>query len=168
MKEIALSRGMVALVDDADYDAVMAAGPWFAEKGHTTFYAGHMVYNGSQRQIMRMHQFVLELHGLEGKGGDHKNHNGLDNQFHNLRAATQTQNSQHRRKFSTKNGYVTSSKHKGVGYHKATGKWPARITVNGKRHPLGYFNNDADAALAYNIAAWLAYGEFAVLNQIHW
>ena len=41
MREIQLTQGYVALVDDADYNAVMAAGPWHAVKGRTTFYAGH-------------------------------------------------------------------------------------------------------------------------------
>jgi len=84
MKEIPLTHGKVALVDDADYDAVMAAGPWCARKGNTTFYAVHGAH-------VLMHRFILNLHG-RNEWGDHKNHNGLDNQFHNLRPATPTQN----------------------------------------------------------------------------
>ena len=91
MKTIPLTQGKVALVDDADYDTVIAAGSWRAKKSRNTFYAAH----GSQ--TLYMHQFIFALHGCEGEA-DHQNFNGLDNQFHNLRPATDSQNQQHRNK----------------------------------------------------------------------
>jgi hypothetical protein len=158
MKEIPLTQGKVARVDDADYDAVMEAGPWSASKGRTTFYAMH--------QSISMHRFILGLH-VRGEWGDHKNHNGLDNQSDNLRSATPTQNNQHRRKRAD----ALHSQYKGVTYDcrrlQSGKKWRAQICIGGKRLTWS-FDKETDAALDYNIAAWLAYGEFAVLNQIHW
>ena len=45
-------------------------------------------------------------------------------------------------------------------------KWRAKIKFNGKDLSLGYFDTDYDAALVFNGAAKLLYGEFAWLNKI--
>jgi len=42
-----------------------------------------------------------------------------------------------------------ASKHKGVSFHKATNKWQAKITVNGKQLNLGYFLTELEAHQAY-------------------
>lgn len=43
----------------------------------------------------------------------------------------------------------------GVSKHK-NGKWTARLTMNGKRVTIGYFNSEEEAAEAYN-KAYVAY-----------
>ena len=45
-------------------------------------------------------------------------------------------------------------------------KWIASIKVNGKTKTLGSFLHKEEAALAYNNAASLYFGDFAVLNDI--
>lgn len=42
-----------------------------------------------------------------------------------------------------------SSKYKGVGFHKASGKYRSRIVIEGKSKCLGYFTNEIDAKIAY-------------------
>jgi hypothetical protein len=41
------------------------------------------------------------------------------------------------------------SKYIGVGWHKHTKKWMARLVLNGKRLSLGCYVNEIDAANAY-------------------
>jgi hypothetical protein len=91
---------------------------------------------------------------------DHHNHNGLDNRRFNLRLATDSTNQQNARKRITK----TTSRFKGVDFVKATGKWRARIAVNGRRLFLGSFDSELEAALAYDAAARKYFGEYACLN----
>jgi hypothetical protein len=90
---------------------------------------------------------------------DHKNNDSLDNRKANLRVATRSQNCQNVPK--RKN---TSSQFIGVSFSKEEKKWCAYINYRGKRIWLGYFDNEIDAAKAYDRAALKYYGEFARLN----
>ena len=91
---------------------------------------------------------------------DHINNNGLDNRKANLRLATPAQNARNRRKTAAK----TYSKYKGVSYHAGQRKWSAAIRVNGQYKYFGLFQNEIDAAKAYDEAARKYHKEFAVLN----
>lgn len=149
MKEIPLSRGLVALVDDADYASVMAAGPWHAYPGHLTLYARHSI--SATRQIT-LHSFLTGWPIT-----DHQNGNGLDNRRSNLRAATTSQNNANARvRRDNTSGY------KGVAYIPKSGKWRAYIG-NPQRH-LGHHDTAEQAAHAYDVAAVARFGEFAILN----
>jgi hypothetical protein len=52
-----------------------------------------------------------------------------------------------------------------LGVHlNQSGKWSARIRVNGKRIELGRFDSEEEAARNYNNAAILHHGVFATVN----
>lgn len=164
MKQIKLTRGMVALVDDDIYD-FLNQWKWRAHKGRVTFYANRTskVSDGipySKRHTVLMHRVIM---GVSNPSllVDHKDYNGLNNQRGNLRVCTVGENNRHRR--SAKN---SSSKYLGVSFCKEKGLWAAAIFVNSKQKRLGRFKKEKDAAIAYNNAAKLFHGEFANLNQV--
>jgi AP2 domain len=150
------AAGRLAVVDDGDYDLVMAHR-WSLQESHGNLYAITNIprEGGGGYRSMLMHKLITGWPVT-----DHKNHNGLDNRRHNLRPATGSQNMANMRPHAK----PTSSRYKGVGRHKVTGKWAAYIGVNGRRSHLGLFVSEVDAALAYDAAALAAWGEFAYLN----
>lgn len=155
MKEIPLTQGKAAIVDDEDFEW-LSQWKWSARKDRSIWYAvrwqkGRM--NG-KRILLLMHREIL--HPPIGMETDHKDGNGLNNQRSNLRTATNSQNQQnakHRKGLST---------FKGVSWH--VGKWQSQIRVEGKRLHLGRFSSETEAAFAYDQAAKRYFGEFARTN----
>ena len=82
-----------------------------------------------------------------------------DNRKCNIRKCTQQQNC-----MNTQPHYNSSSKYKGVYWHKRAKKWTAQIRVNDIRTHLGMFESQFCGALAYDEAARKHYGEYAWLN----
>lgn len=156
MKEIKLTQGKVALVDDEDFESLNAY-KWCASKHHNTFYAVRTTIRvGGKQTKVRMHWDIMD-----GKSIDHIDHDGLNNQRANLRFCTNSQNLMNTRKQDN-----TSSVYKGVSWYKRTGKWLAQIQINNKGISLGYFDSEIDAAKAYNNKAIEFFCEFANLNNI--
>lgn len=87
---------------------------------------------------------------------DHINGNTLDNRRGNLRLANRFQNAKNRRRDRD-----SSSGYKGVRFHKASQKWDARITSDGRQIFLGVFDTPEAAHEAYCEAARMYHGEFA-------
>ena len=106
-----------------------------------------------------MHREILKV--PDGMFVDHINHNGLDDRKANLRPATSAENNRNRRK-STKRKY--HSRVKGVSWNKDQKKWSARILFNHNKKFIGYFDDETEAAKAYDTAAKKHHKEFAVLN----
>ncbi len=156
MREILLTKGKVALVDDADY-AELSRHKWFADESGRTFYALRMVRKSKGKQgKVRMHRVIT---GAEiGQEVDHINMNGLDNRRENLRLCSPAENRYNRvKRPDNVSGY------KGVAWQKDCQKWVAYISGEKQRY-LGLFENALVAALAYDAAARIQYGEFARLN----
>lgn len=152
MKEIPLTRGLVALIDDADFDAV-SAYKWYAahRKGGATFYARRTV---NPSQTILMHRAILCA--PSGVGVDHINCNGLDNRRSNLRLATSAQNAKNRGMHPG-----NTSGYKGVCWHPSANRWQAQIKVDGRNKYLGLFPTPVEAHAAYCAAAKELHGEFA-------
>lgn len=99
----------------------------------------------------------LYIHGnFPSRHIDHIDGNGTNNAIANLREATRSENMQNRRLHSN-----NTSGMRGVMWHKATGKWLAKIQANGKPKHLGLFDSQGAAHEAYVNAAKELHGVFA-------
>lgn len=166
---ISLTQGLYALVDGEDYEE-LSKYKWYAKKDKKTYYAGRTVYLGGGRKnpknrIIFMHRQILNVPG--GRQTDHQNHCGLDNRKQNIKVCTQNEN-QHNQ-IVRKRG---TSKFKGVHWVKGRiyndkqykSRWRAKIVHNGKSIYLGYFDNEIEAAKAYDDKAKELFGNFAGCN----
>lgn len=123
---------------------------------------GYLRLNSGRVRIL-LHQILLGPENPKQPMIDHKNGNILDNRRSNLRLCSHGENRQNTGKYTP---YKCSSKHKGVYWSKKAEKWEAAISCDGARFWLGYFDNEKDAAIAYNNAASRHHGRFARLNVI--
>lgn len=156
VKEIPLTRGEVALVDDEDYDFLMQ-WKWqcWTSKHRRVKYAFCTGCWDGYCGSLRMH--VVLMNPPEGMQVDHIDRNGLNNQRSNLRLASPRQNMWNRGKNrNNTSGYTGVTRNKG--------SWVAQITINGKCVNLGRFADPVTAAHAYDEAARRHRGKFAVLN----
>jgi hypothetical protein len=161
MREIPLTQGKVALVDDEDFEALpLLALKWYARIPRGGLEVWYAVRNlsGPKRGALYMHAYIM---GTVGCGHritvDHIDGDGLNNQRSNLRLATKTQ-----QRANTKKLHGTLSQFKGV--HRSKGKWRATIQFEYRVIHLGYFDSEIDAAHAYDLAAETYFGPFAKLN----
>lgn len=92
---------------------------------------------------------------------DHISGNVLDNRRCNLRIVDKRKNA-----WNMKPNSNTSSKYKGVCWDASRSKWRANIKLNGKQTFLGRFLTEDEAAITYNEAAKIHFGEYARLNII--
>ena len=156
MKVIELTKGQVTLVDDDDYKW-LCKYKWHL---HPKCYAAHTRSRAySKQRIILMHRMIMDAQDDEQV--DHINHDTLDNRRENLRLCTCPENQRNRRKV-LKSG--VSSIFKGVSWNWWCHKWRARIKINNYTYYLGIFENEQDAALAYDMKAIELFGEFASLN----
>ena len=153
MREIHLTRGKVAIVDDADYEW-LSAFKWYCSADG---YAGRTWSQWEDGGVVRrwteqMH--VIIMGKRPGMQIDHANGNTLDNRRSNLRHATLSQNRANRRRRKE-----FSSKYKGV--HRHGDRWTSTICLNGEHFHLGRFKTQEEAAAVYAKAAREKFGDFA-------
>lgn len=158
MKQIPLSRGMFATVDDSDFEW-LSQWKWYAHKRLNYFYAARNepVCSKKQKQVS-MHRVILNVSD-PNTIVDHKDGNTLNNCRNNIRICSKSQNNMNK-KLSTNN----SSGFKGVCWFKPRKRWAANISINKKHICIGYFKSKEEAAQAYAEAAKKYHGEFANLG----
>ncbi|MCX5634203.1 MAG: AP2 domain-containing protein [Phycisphaerae bacterium] len=152
-RRIKLTQNKFAIVDPEDYGK-LNRHKWFAKNDKNTYYAARIE---GERKIYMHRQIKPPLPGFVV---DHINHKGFDNRKDNLQVVTIAENNYNSRKTRKE----TSSKYKGVSRCKRTNKWRAVICVNGLDMHLGYYDEENEAAKAYDEAAKKYRGEFAFLN----
>lgn len=157
MKEIQLNKGKFALVDDEDFEYLNQFN-WYAAKRKYTFYAVRNPKTKGHLGIDRLHRLIINKL-LPTDIIDHIDGNGLNNQKNNLRICTKSQNA-----MNSHSHCNSVSGFKGVHFNKDFKKYRVSIFCNGKNMFLGYFNDEKDAAKAYDKAAKEYFGEFARLN----
>jgi len=156
MKEIKLTQGKVALVDDEDFEELNKYKWSVAVRGHNIYVGRNKKMGLNKWSRVYMHREILK----DIKEGmiDHIDGNGLNNCKLNLRPCSRSQNNQN---IQYKNPKCVS-RFKGVWYDKRYGTWVAKVD----NKYLGSYGDEEDAARAYNNAALLLFKEFAYLNNV--
>jgi hypothetical protein len=157
LKEIPLTKGKFAIVDDEDYE-LLSQFKWFASGGR---YAARL--NPKRRlegepDLILMHRLIINA--PSNLDVDHINRDSFDNRKNNLRAVTHQENMLN---YGSKKGV---SKYKGVSKTKE-GKWTASFMYKGESFYLGSYESEEDAAKAYNVKASELAEEFAYLNNVN-
>lgn len=154
MRKIELTQGKVAFVDDEDYD-YLNQWKWYAQNTKCGFYAARGCVKNKNSGKIFMHRVIMATE--KGMMCDHADHNTLNNQKSNLRNCTALQNQLN--KSSHKN---STSKYKGVSWF--NGKWIAQTRFNKTKIYIGRFENEIDAAMAYDKKVKEFNKEFVNLN----
>ena len=149
MAEIKLNRGLVALVDEEDLPR-LSSRKWRALTMHKQERYTYAISSDSRSTPMA--RFITNAPA--GMVVDHINGNRLDNRKANLRVCTHAQN--------MRNRALAGGRWKGLC--KDRGRWRVVVVVDRKRHRIGTFDTQEEAARAYDAAALRLHGEFARLN----
>lgn len=102
---------------------------------------------GAARRVVKLHRLLLCRPG-DPRIVDHINGDRLDNRRANLRLVSYAENAQNQVPAAG------TSVHRGVCWHKQTGRWNAQGQVSGVRHYIGLFDDELEAAAAAR--AWRA------------
>lgn len=160
-REIPLTKGYVAIVDDEDSEEVSKYN-WHAVVAPRSVCAKATIQSGGRKYSLYLRRMVMGVTdpSLEVS---HINHNGLDNRRENLRILPTGSRSHVNRRSAN-----SASKYLGVSRYKRGGKWVAQIRFgkwpHGQTTNLGYFSSEEAAARAYDVAACDIFGSSANLN----
>ncbi len=158
MRQIQLTRGQVALVDDDTFEW-LNQWSWYAKKvpNSEIHYAARTFRKNGMKREISMHRLILDI--TDNKiFGEHKDGDGLNNQRHNLRIATQAQNNMNRKAHRD-----SASKFLGVSLVDRK-YWRTQLCKDGVFVYRKCFKTEIEAAKAYDNVAIIHFGHFARLN----
>ena len=156
MKELKIvNSNKVCLVDDEDYDR-LSKFRWYLgvyDRVFRTYFKYALKFGNVSiaNEVMQDYKSMF----------DHKNRNGLDEQKHNLRRCSYSQNN-----CNVSKRKKTSSSFLGVCFHKRDLVFEAYVSKNYVCHHAGYFDDEIEAAVARDKLAIKLHGEFASLNTL--
>lgn len=150
MRKIPLNNGKFVVIDDDDFERV-SRYKW-------SFNIGYAQSNIGGKPTF-MHRLIMGAD--RGILVDHRDFNGLNNQKNNLRFATHSQNTRYARPSKGR-----PHPHKGIVWVKPRKAWSARLNILGKTCEIAEFSSMESAAAAYNVAARIVAGDFALLNTV--
>jgi len=140
--------GKVTIVDSDDFE-MLNKRPWHL---NANGYVRGAVKKDGKSTTIPIHRVIMNAQ--KGQEIDHKNNDKLDNRKENLRFCTRSQNN------ANQSVRGKTSKYKGVFFHKKRGKWASSFDYKW----IGYFDDEIEAAKAYDVKALERYGEFAKIN----
>lgn len=159
MYKIPLTKGKFTIVDNEMYEELSKYKWYCTYYGYAARKSTKQEEENGHPYIVLMHRQILKI--AKRYDVDHINGDRLDNRKENLRQCTRAENVRNRKKQKD-----SSSKYQGVYWEKKRKKWRAGICYNYKVMRLGDFDNEIEAARAYNDKAKMLHGEFAKLNII--
>jgi len=149
VKRIPLGGGAYAYVDAADYE-------WLSRYTWHLYNTGYAARREKGKMVF-MHREIMKP--PKGMVIDHIDGNQGNNCRFNLRVCTRAENVRNNGKRRN-----AASRFKGVGYHKRIDKYFARLHFKGQFFWLGYFDDEVEAARAYDHKAVECCGPFARVN----
>ncbi len=149
IRQIPLTGGLYAYVDAADYE-------WLSQYRWRLSSSGYVVRR-EKRKLIFMHRQIMQP--PKRVPVDHRDGSRLNNCRSNLRVCTLQENAQNRVK-----RLGCASRFKGVHRAPDRPKWTAGHQFKGDRIWLGYFDEEIEAARAYDYRAVECCGELAWVN----
>jgi hypothetical protein len=155
MKEILLTKGKVAYIDDEDY-ALVSQYSWayFQPKSGPAYAVSQISVGQGKQKAIRMHRIIMNAKPNELI--DHRDGDGLNNQKYNLRLCTQSQN-----RGNSRHNKFSKAPYKGLSWRKDNRVWQVTIGHNSKHFTLGTYKSPEKAFKVYCNANLLLHGEFA-------
>ena len=152
-QQIPLNKGQFTLVDDEDFNCLIAFDWKFSSKGYAVRYVKRP--NGRWTYVY-MHRFLMGVteHSVEV---DHIDLNRLNNTRANLRLATHNQNQWHK-------GIPANNRTGFKGVNAFAGKFSAGLRWHGQHLHIALVEDPHVAALLYDALARRLFGEFAKPN----
>jgi hypothetical protein len=159
MKELKLTKGYVAIVDDEDFE-IVSQWHWSATKCCDKVYARRTQRYGNKKVQVYLHRYLMNIHLCDKTVFcDHKDRDTMNNQKSNLRVCTAAENQ--RNKTKKRNGM-----HKYMGVSANHKRFSASLSLNGKRVYIGTYDTQEEAAIAYNKKKIEVHGDFVNLNVL--
>lgn len=148
---VPLTRGLVAIIDEADAERVCN----YCWSANAPSPGRHYAQAMTETGLVYLHRFIMKA--TPDQLIDHRNRETLDCRRRNLRIATPRQNSANSARRPNRTGF------RGVDF--VEGKWfRAKIGYGGRKITIGRYPDPVSAARAYDARAHELFGEFAVLN----